>query len=151
MGSFTLSSPSQTLTFAFMAAYTTCIYCSLSMIRDPNHCSEFNLYYMVSIQDIVKSLALDNYIFSVLSAKKSWFHCFPYVIYTKLKTVIKPYFTRKTRIFYFATLYLWAIFRFLSRSFKVAQSQQYNRLFPVFSIIPPHRLQREYFLWSLIP
>ena len=74
MGSFTLSSPSQTLTFAFMAAYTTCIYCSLSMIRDPNHCSEFNLCYIMSIQDIVKSLSLDNYTFSVLSAKKSWFH-----------------------------------------------------------------------------
>ena len=75
MGSFALSSPSQVLTFAFMAAYTTYIYCSLSMIRDPNHCSEFNLCYIMSIQDVVL-MSFDNYIFSVLSAKKSWFHCF---------------------------------------------------------------------------
>ena len=74
MGSFTLSSPSQILLFTFTAAHTTCIYCNLSMIRDLNHCSEFNLCYIMSIQDIVKSLSLDNYIFSVLSAKKSWFH-----------------------------------------------------------------------------
>ena len=43
-------------------------------------------------------------IFSVLSAKKSWFHCFPLLIYNTAKTAAKPYFTRKTRIFLNQTL-----------------------------------------------
>ena len=53
----------------FLFGALTCMFNAFFVFS--THCSEFNLYYMVSVYDIVKSLSLDNYIFSVLSTKKS--------------------------------------------------------------------------------
>ena len=79
------------------------------------------------------------------------FFVFHYCIYTKLKTVINGLNSNKTKIFYFATRYLYAIFLLRSRSLLLKHLLQYIFLLPVFSIKFPHLLQCLYFLWSRTP
>ena len=63
------------------------------------------------------------------------------------------FYKENTDFLFYDDLFLYffdAIFQF-SFVTMILQSSQYSRLFPVFSIIPPHRLQREYFLCCLTP
>lgn len=95
-----------------------------------------------------------NYIFSVLSAKKKLISLFSITDIYEAKNSYKALFFKENSDFlFYDDLFLYffdAIFQF-SFVIMILQSLQYSRLFPVFSIIPPQRLQREYFLWSLIP